>query len=420
MVETNWCGELVFEAADITRPQTIAEVQDLVRDAPKVKALGTRHSFSRIADSPGGLLLDMTGCRSPISVDHESMTATVPGGASYSVVAAALEAEGVALPNLASLPHITVAGATATGTHGSGDTNQVLSAHLAAVELVTADGSIRWIDRTAPEFPAVAVGLGAFGIITRVTVDVEPSYQVAGDIYLGPRWDVYLDDLDDVMGCAYSVNVWGRLSPEHERLYGFWAKTRLEAGSPEYEPPAERFGAQLLVGPSDNDAHTIRAKPGPWSQRLAHFRSDAEPSARGDELQSEFFVDRAHAVPALHALRAIGQEIDPHLRGFELRTVAADDLWMSPAYGRDTFSIGCTWQKKPVEVRAVIPRMASALSEFDARPHLGKLFSSSSDELHRVYPRLGEWLELVDASDPDRKFDSPVLSVLRSAEESPG
>ncbi len=419
-MERNWCGELVYQAADVIQPTSVEQVQELVASADRVKALGARHSFSAVADSPGGLLLDMTELDTGVAVnqspDNTTMTATVPGGASYGMVCDALEAKGLALQNLGSLPHISIAGGTATGTHGSGDTNQVLSAAIAGLELVTADGSLVNIDRSSPDLAAMAVGLGAFGVITKVTLDVEPSFMVLQDVYVGPAWSTFLDNLDEVMASAYSVNVGGNFSPDN--LRSFWVKHRLpvdSSGAPVVpDRPSTLFGGTLYDSDEvRNPAATPLGVPGPWSQRLAHFRLDAAPSVGGDELQSEWFVARADAADALRALRTMGDRIDPHLHGFELRTVAADDLWLSPAYGRDTFSLGFTWKKHPVEVRALLQPIEEALAPFSPRPHMGKLSAMGRDVLLERFDRLDDFLAVVDRYDPNGKFANPYLQSLR-------
>ncbi len=415
-MERNWCGVLRYSAAEVHYPTTVGQAQGLVAAADRVKALGTRHSFSTVADSPGGILLDMTGLDTGITVDHQAMTATVPAGSTYSVVVDALESEGVALRNLGSLPHISIAGATATGTHGSGDTNKVLSAAIIELELITADGSLRQVGQSSGDLAAMAVGLGAFGVITQVTLEVEPSFDVLQDVYLGAPWEVFLDNLDEIMASAYSVNVGGNFSSDN--LRSFWFKHRLDvdhSGDPIVpERPPTMFGATLYDEPvARNPAATPLGVPGPWSQRLAHFRPDVEPSVAGDELQSEWFVARADAADALRALRDMGEDIDPHLHGFELRTVAADALWLSPAYGRDTFSIGFTWKKHPDEVRALLQPIENALSPFHVRPHMGKLSAMSREVLADRFDRLDDFLAVVDRYDPTSKFSNPYLQTLR-------
>ena len=411
--ERNWCGELRYEAAEVVRPTSVEQLQELVAAAPRAKALGTRHSFSRVADTPGGLLIDLEQLPAAVSVDLGTMTATVPARWRYAQATTELERAGVALPNLGSLPHISVGGAVATGTHGSGDTNQVLSAHAAGLKYVAHDGELRVVERDDPDLPALAVGLGAFGIVTEVVLDVEPSYQVAQDYYAQPSWARFLDELDAVMASTYSVNVHGSFGPD--LLNGFWVKHRLAPGQDAVERPAEWFGASLVdVEDTGTGRHTLLGgRPGPWNQRLPHFTPEGEPSAQGDELQSEYMVARADAPAALEALRRLAPLIDPHLHGFELRTIAADDLWMSTAHGRDTFSIGFTWKQHPDEVRAALPAIEAALDPFAARPHLGKLSAMSGDVLAERQPRAVDFFDVIDRLDPTGTFASPYLDALR-------
>ena len=239
---TNWSGNLTYGAATVLRPRTVAELQEIVAREPRVRALGTRHSFSAVADT-SGTLVSLSDLAPDIVVDAELMTASVTGGTSYGVFAAALQEQGFALPNMGSLPHISVAGATATGTHGSGDGNGILATAISAVELVTADGSLVTVDGSNGDLAALAVGLGAFGVIARLTFDIQPTYLVRQDIYLNAPWDLVLDRLDEVMASAYSVSLMGSYSgPTIQQL---WQKVRLGDG----EPPviADSLYRRILV-----------------------------------------------------------------------------------------------------------------------------------------------------------------------------
>ena len=381
MREMNWSENIQYESAEVRHPSSVAELQELVAGAKSVKALGTRHSFNRVADSPGGVQVTTATLDLDVAVDSEAMAATVPGGWSYSAVVSALESQGVALHNMGSLPHISVAGATATGTHGSGDTNRVLSAAISGLEIVKADGSLMHVDRSMPELGAMAVGLGAFGVITQVTLYVEPSYLVRQDLYKGASWESVLANLDEIFASAYSVNLHAGFSETDTRT--IWQKSRLETdinGDPiDPDVPDELWGAKrLAVIDLDPGRVTTITTPGPWSERLAHFVPEGAPSAGGDELQTEYFVDRSDAVSAIGQLRAMGERIDPHLHGTEIRTVNADDLWLSPATGRDCLSIGFTWKKHPKEVLALLPDIEAALAPFKPTPHWGKLFATNS------------------------------------------
>lgn len=412
----NWSENLTYTAAELRQPSTLAELQEVVAGAAKVKALGTRHSFTDVADSPGGVLvstaaLDVGG----VEVDHAAGTASVPGAWSYAAVAEALEAEGVALHNMGSLPHISVAGGTATGTHGSGDGNRVLSAAIRGLELVTADGSLLQVDADDPRLPAMAVGLGAFGVITRVTLQVEPSYWVRQHLYKDASWADVLANLDEVFASAYSVNLHADFSSTNTRT--IWQKERLatDAGGELVLPDVadERWGASRLdVVDLDPGRVTQITEPGRWLHRLPHFVPGGTPSVGGDELQSEWFVDRADAVAAIEALRRMGDRIDPHLHGTEIRTVAADDLWLSPAYGRDCLSLGFTWKKHPAEVTALLAPIEEALAPFAPTVHWGKLFAMGRAELGERLPRLDDFLELAASMDPTGRFRNPFIDRL--------
>jgi xylitol oxidase len=389
-------------------------VQELVAQLPRVKALGTRHSFTTIADSPDGALISLSELAPEVTIDADAMTVSVTGGTRYGVLAAELQSQGYALHNTGSLPHISVAGATATGTHGSGDRNGILSTAVSAVELVKADGSLVRVDRSNPDLKALAIGLGAFGVITRLELDMQPTYQVRQDVYRNAPWDSVLDAFDAVMASAYSVSLIGDLgSPV---IHELWQKTRVESppdANQQPDPAPESLYGGTWYDDADqppDHALTVRAGiAGPWSERLPHFRLDAPPSVGGDELQTEYFVDRRHAVNALRTLRSLGDRISPQLHATEIRTAAADDLWLSPAYERDSLCIGFTWRKHPTEVMALLADIEAALATYEPRPHWGKLFVLNDDDLARRFPRLPDFLELRTTYDPTAKFTNAFI-----------
>ncbi|HSO54242.1 MAG TPA: D-arabinono-1,4-lactone oxidase [Actinomycetes bacterium] len=411
---TNWAGNLAYSAGSVHHPTSVVEVQELVARLPRVKALGTRHSFNAIADSPGGALISLSELAPDVTINADAMTVSVTGGTRYGVLAAELQAQGYALHNTGSLPHISVAGATATGTHGSGDRNGILSTAVSAVELVKADGSLATVDRSNPDLKALAVGLGAFGIVTRLELEIQPTYLVRQDVYRNAPWDTVLDAFDTVMASAYSVSLLGDFgSPVIREL---WQKARVESASDGHQQP-EPVPETLHGGTWYDDAeepagHSLNVRAGiagPWSERLPHFRMDAPPSAGGDELQSEYFVDRWHAVNALWTLRSLGDRISPQLHATEIRTAAADDLWLSPAYERDSLCVGFTWRKHPAEVMALLPDIEAALAPYEPRPHWGKLSMFNDEDLARRFPRLPDFLELATTYDPTGKFTNVFI-----------
>ena len=330
-------------------------------------------------------------------------TVTVGAATPYGVLAAWLEGRGLALHNMGSLPHISIAGAVATGTHGSGDALGALATAVRALEVVGADGERTSIHRGDADFTGSVVALGALGIVTRVTLAVQPSYLVRQDAYSGLTWADAVAHLDEVMSAGYSVSLLSNLSgPDVENV---WVKS-LSADAPD-----ELVGARRVVSgwvPSPN--MTDFGSPGAWSERLPHFRLDSTPS-HGDELQAEYFVDRADAAEALIAVLSIAARIAPLVHAMELRTVAADDLWLSPMYDRDSLAIAFTWKNMPAEVSAFLPALESALAPFDPRPHWGKLFDPSLPVTERL-PKSAAFAELRTRRDPEGKFGNAMVRDL--------
>ena len=403
MKETNWAGNHTYQAAALHRPTTLDQVRELVAGAGRMRVLGSRHSFSDIADSAE--LLSLDGLPADVVVDHSAGTVSLAGGLRYGDLAEVLKAEGVALANLASLPHISVAGAVATATHGSGDANGNLATAVAGLELVTASGEVLTASRGDPDFDGLVVGLGALGAVTRVTLDVEPAYQVRQRTFQDLPWASLFERFDEVTSAGYSVSLFTRWTATVDQV---WVKSRVT------EQPEEVRGDLLGAVPATADRHPILGidpvnctpqlgVPGPWSDRLPHFRMGFTPSS-GEELQSEYHVPRRHAVPALQALLALGDRIRPVLQVSELRTVAADRLWMSPQHGQDTVAVHFTWLPDLAAVEPVLAAVETALDPFEARPHWGKLFLADAAAMARRYPRLPDFAGLAGRLDPRGVF----------------
>ncbi|HMR47818.1 MAG TPA: FAD-binding protein [Arachnia sp.] len=414
MIETqpgaSWSATHVYEAERLVFPRTIEELRQTVRTAERVRALGTRHSFNDIADT-SGTLVSLRDLEGEVHIDRDAGTAWAPGGWAYGTVAAVLEEAGLALPNLGSLPHISVAGACVVGTHGSGVRNRNLSASVSAIEIVDAAGEIRVVDRADPDFGGSVIHLGALGVITRLRLDVLPTYLVRQDVFVDLPWPRLMSELDGILSGAYSVSVFTLFGEPAARQV--WLKSRIEDDLPATDDGY--FGAVPvgtgLASPADaaNDNMTVRGGvPGPWAERLPHFRYDATPS-NGDEIQSEYFVARPDGAAALQALRGLADEIDPLLLVSELRTVAADDQWLSPAFARDSLCLHFTWRNEPDGVRRVLPLIERALAPFDARPHWGKWFAMDAASVARLYPRLDDFLALAERIDPGGTFRNRYL-----------
>lgn len=406
----NWAGNYVFEAARIHRPDSIDALRRLVAAAPKIHAIGTRHSFNGAADSPGELV-DLGAISPAFVIDRERMTVTVGAGAAYTDLANWLHREGFALHNLASLPHISVGGAVATGTHGSGDRNGTLSSAVSALDLVTHDGSLVHVTRGHPHFDAMVVGLGAFGVVTRITLEIGPTFDVRQDAFMGLPWEALLAGFDAIASCAYSFSLLTKWSPPAvERI---WLKTRVGAGAPEHLP-IEHLGLEpgpVYVASTKGNVAALtpfEGVPGPWSERLAHFRPEALPGA-AEQIQSEYMIPRAKLAQAVAAVRSIADRIDPLLIITEIRTMAADALWLSPAYGQDTIALHFTWLKEPERVDAITRELEALLIPLGARPHWGKLIHAQAASLAPLYPRFSEFRSCALHYDPVGKFRNAFL-----------
>lgn len=401
-----WAGTHVFTAPALVDATTIDEVRRVVAAGGPVRALGTRHSFHDLADT-AGTLVSVTGIPADPVLDEERREVTVGAGTRYGVLARWLEDRGRALHNLGSLPHISIGGATATGTHGSGHRNGVLTTAVRRLEYVDQAGALAEVRSDDPDFAALAVGLGAFGIVVRVTLAIEPSYRMRQDVYSGLTWDAFLADPDAVTGAGHSVSVF--TTWRDDEVGDIWVKSRLDA----FEP---LVGAQpypetaSLVGSTENLTEQL-GMPGAWCDRLPHFRLDATPS-NGDEIQSEYFVARSDAAAALTAVRRLADDIRPHLLVSELRTARADDLWLSGAHGRDTLAIHFTWANHPDPVRALLPVIEETLAPFGARPHWGKWHTMGADAVAAVVPRLADARAVFERLDPEARFANAHLRRL--------
>lgn len=409
----NWSGHTPFRRARVHEPATVAEVQAIVPGASgPVRVVGAGHSFNGLADTSGDLL--WLGRLGPagIEVAPDRRSVTFSAGLTYDQLCPALQAEGLALANTASLRHITVAGAVATATHGSGDRLGNLATAVAGLELVTAGGDLVELRRDADpdRFPGAVVSLGALGVVTRLTLDVEPTFDVVQHVYADLPWESLYDHFDEVTGAGYSVS----LFPTWQQpvVESVWVKHRLTPGSAAPEPPADLFGAPLqerhLPTLQNDRVRTAINEPGPWHHRLPHFALNA-PGAVGNELQSEYFVARHHAVDAIRAVAAIGPRLARVIGVTELRTVAADELWLSPAYGTDVVAIHINWWKDWVGVSAVLPAVEAALAPFDPVPHWGKLHTLTPAQVAARFPRLGHFRQLATELDPARVFANDAV-----------
>jgi len=398
----NWARNVTYSTDRVLAPRTVAEAQEMVARAELLRPLGTGHSFSRVADTTG-VLISTEHLDRIVEVGTE--TVVVEAGIRYGDLGSALARHDLAVPNYASLPHISVGGAIATATHGSGARNQSLAASVAALELVCSDGSLERFARTDEDFDGTVVALGSLGLVVRVTLDVVPAFELGQHVFEGLSWAAVEADLHEVLALGYSTSLFTRWS--EDGIDQVWVKSAT--------PVESCFGATAADGPRNpvtgadpaNATEQLGA-PGPSAERLPHFRLGFTPSG-GDELQSEYAIASEHALEAVRALRPLGPILTPLLLTSEIRAVAADSLWLSPFHGRDSVCIHFTWKPLGAKVHAALQRIEAALAPFEPRPHWGKLFIRSPAS---SYPRLREFRALRARLDPGRVFGNAFDAQL--------
>lgn len=400
--QTNWARNVTYSSGTVERPSHLDQVQELVAEAPRVRALGSRHSFNTIADTRG-THIDVAGLPDCFELDTRSRTVTVLAGTRYGEVARRLDAAGWALHNLASLPHISVGGAIATGTHGSGDANGSLSTAVAGLQFVGADGRLHALRRGDRDFDACVVSLGLLGVTTHVTLDVQPTFQVSQSVFEHLPWTDVAAHFDEIMSAAYSVSlftVWGSDVTAWLKSDGP-TRSDLFAGSP--------ATSELHPLPDLDAGATTRqlGVAGAWHERLPHFQLAFTPS-NGDELQTEYLVPRHAALEAFEAVRHLASLIQPLLLISEIRSVAADSLWLSPSHSNDCIALHFTWRPDVTGVAALLPQLDDVLAPLTGRPHWGKLFTTTCERLSAAYPRLTDFRELADRFDPTHKFSNAL------------
>ncbi|RRQ82044.1 FAD-binding protein [Streptomyces griseofuscus] len=406
---TNWARTVTYEAKEYRRPASLDALRALVSGAAKVRVLGSGHSFNRVADpGPDGVLLSTAGLAPLIEVDTAARTVRVSGGVRYAELARAVHARGLALPNMASLPHISVAGSVATGTHGSGLANPPLASAVREVELVVADGTTVTIARGDARFDGAVTSLGALGVVTALTLDLEPAFAVEQRVFT----ELPLEGLEfeAVAGSAYSVSLF-----TDWRDAGFrqvWVKRRTDRPAVDFPwaAPAAVPMHPVPGMPAVNCTEQLGVE-GPWHERLPHFRAEFTPSS-GEEIQSEYLVPRAAAIGALRAVEGIRESVAGVLQTCEVRTVAADPQWLSPAHARDSVALHFTWVRDEAAVLPVVRGLEEALEPFEPRPHWGKVFGMPATVLRGRYERLDDFRALVRDLDPTGKFTNAFVGEV--------
>ena len=411
----NWAGNLEYSTGNVVYPESVEQVQAFVTKADKIRALGSQHCFNKIADSPHQLL-STKNLNKVVALDDAKKTVTVEAGIRYGTLGEYLQGKGYALHNLASLPHISVAGSIATATHGSGVKNGNLATAVSGIEFVTAAGEVITLskEKDGDHFLGAVVGLGGLGVATKVTLDVQPSYQVRQDVYENLPFGELEKNFEAIMSSGYSVSLFTNW--QKNNVSEVWVKSLIVEGKPATikselygATPAKRNLHPIVELASENCTEQMGA-PGPWHERLPHFRMNFTPSS-GKELQSEYFVPFSNAFAALKAINGLGDKWIQDLFISEVRTIAADDLWMSPCYKRPSVAIHFTWKQNTDSVMKLIPVVEEQLAPFGARPHWGKLFTIPAAQLRSRYERYAEFQQLLRLYDPKGKFRNEFLDL---------
>jgi len=411
---TNWAGNLTYSTTALHKAISLDEVKSWVRKQNRFKVLGTRHCFNDIADSHDGFL-SIAAMDRAVSINKLNSTVTAEAGMRYGELAVFLNDNGNALHNLASLPHISIAGGVATATHGSGPHNGNLSSAVMGMEFVTAAGETVTLTRQkdGDRFLGAVVHLGGIGVVTKLELAVQPTYNVRQYVYENMPMSALQQHFDAIMAAGYSVSLF--TDWRNRNINEVWVKSRV-LGRDGFSGPPEFYGARAAT----HDLHPIHdisaenctpqmGVPGPWHERLPHFKMGFTPSS-GKELQSEYFIPREHSYEAIMAVEKLHEKISPHLFITEVRSIAADDLWMSPCGHQACTTIHFTWKPEWEAVRALLPQIEEALAPFNAKPHWGKLFTMDHARLRELYPRMGEFQELLRHYDPAGKFRNDFLN----------
>lgn len=410
----NWAGNIEYSTSSVFEPSSTGEAREAIARSTKVRALGTRHCFNRIADSVENLISTRRLNRIT-ALDPDARTVTAGAGIRYGELCRYLDERDFAIHNLASLPHISVGGACATGTHGSGIRNGNLATPVSAIEMVTASGEVVSLTRESDaDFFGAVVGLGALGVVTGITLDLIPAFEMRQIVYLNLPVEQLEYHFEEIMSAGYSVSLF--TDWQTSNVNQVWIK-QIVADGETFTPEPNFFGASLatrnvhpIIEISAENCTEQMGVPGPWYERLPHFKMDFTPSS-GEELQAEYFVPIQYAVEAFRSVETLRKELKNLLMISEIRTIDGDDLWISPCYHQPSVAIHFTLKQDIEGVDKLLPKIEDVLTPFGVKPHWGKLFKLSPTTLQSRHERLGDFQKLVSRYDPDGKFTNDFLST---------
>jgi len=413
----NWAGNYTYSSSPLLQAGSVEEVRTMVKKYPRLKILGTRHCFNNIADSKDHLL-SLSRLNKILSLDTKAHTVTLEAGVRYGELATWLNDRGYALHNLASLPHISAAGGCATATHGSGVHNGNLSSAVRAMEIVTAGGDVVELSAAKNKeiFEGAVVHLGGLGVVTKITLAIQPTFQVSQHVYENLPMQQLEHHFEAIMSAGYSVSLF--TDWRNKNINEVWIKSRTGEGKGSQGGAPEFYGAKAatenlhpIKGISAENCTPQMGVPGPWHERLPHFKMGFTPSS-GKELQSEYFVPRERSFEAIQAIEKLHEKISPHLLISEIRCIAADGLWMSPCYRQASTTLHFTWQPDWPAVSKLLPLIEEQLAPFHGKPHWGKLFTTPHARIASLYSKLPEFQKLLASHDPKGKFRNDYLDKV--------
>ncbi|WP_338465543.1 D-arabinono-1,4-lactone oxidase [Novosphingobium sp. ZN18A2] len=413
----NWSGSVTARPQAIAQPRDEAELRKAVLGAGKVRVRGAGHSFMPLCET-GGTLIDMSDYAAPIEIAPDRKSAWVPAGWSLARLTEALWAEGLSLINQGDVNPQSLAGATATGTHGTGKDLGSLSTQVTAFELMLADGSLVTCDaRTRPDlFEAQRLSLGLFGVATRIRINVLPAYYLEERVESRPLAEI-AERWEDLAGATRHFEFFVFPYADHvifKSLHPVESEAELERTTDIDERP---FRIACEIGRAAN--FTI-----PSLQRLM-MRLSQKPSRRvgpawqifpGDRTirfeEMEYELPRADGIPTLlDAIGYIRKKRLPVAFPFEFRTVAADDIWMSP-FNRGPGASVSFHQYARMPWRDLFAEIEPVLRGANGRPHWAKRHTLTARDVFDLYPKTGDFLKVRAEVDPSRKFVNADLARL--------